>query len=322
MRHTILVIPLIVIVLVGACMLTSTNATSTATATTVPSSTSEPTATPVPTDTQEPRATDTPEPSPTITYTPKPSTTPALSCDPIDVVERVREKIPYKEFIVNFNELSYSKNLVVWYVDPEINLEDHSIDAFDQTVEAGDRAIQLGSELVKSDPCIGETFMGFNSIVVDQNYNGWISANVMTNQFPLPDSAQTADDRIDAVYSGLLISFVREEYPDPLPPAPADACTWQEAHTALDGEFIILSQGNTTFFFVIDDHGANLWVQLEEPTHLIFLSVVLSVTDCLHPPLDNMIVFFVQPDGSVTFSGRLPKEGIANEDFDLFEPFP
>ncbi len=255
-------------------------------------------------------------PSPTETPTPEPA------CNLKDVVDRVRTLIPYDEFVVNYNKIIASTNLVVWYVDPEIDPEAEAIDAYDQTVEAADRAIQLGSDLSEQEPCISETFLGFNPIVVDQNYHGWFSANITTSLLPVPESAQTSDDRINAVYPGLVVSYLREEYPEPLASPPSDACSWHEAREMLDGEFLPLSQGNTTFYFVIDDTGVNLWIQLEEPTDPSLLSVILSVTDCLYPKPDNLILFTVNPDGSVTFSGRLPKEGIDTEEFDLFVPWP
>jgi hypothetical protein len=71
---------------------------------------------------------------------------------------------------------------------------------------------------------------------------------------------------------------------------------------------------------VIDFQGANLWAQVEEPFVPAFISVILSNTDCLHPTLDNMILTTVQEDGTVNFMGRLPREGIETENWDLFEP--
>lgn len=272
------------------------------------------TPTPLPTDTPVP--TNTPEP----TNTSEPT---EPSCDdPNQVLDDLREIIPYKEAVVNYSIPYGTRILSIWYVDLTLDMYDFSADAFEGTIMVADNSIQFGSWLVNENPCVAELFDVYNPIVVDSNYNGWFSASISMNFLPLPEGLSNSDQRIEAVFDGMVVSYLREELPPSSGTAPSGACSWPEAQRALDGEFLPLTQGNTSFFFVIDDHGANLWVQVEEPFAAPLLSVILSNSDCMYPALDNLILTVVDGTGGVTFLGRLPKEGIETEDFELFVPFP
>ena len=49
---------------------------------------------------------------------------------------------------------------------------------------------------------------------------------------------------------------------------------------------------------------------------------ILPGIECLHPAPDNLILQTLGEDGTILFSGRLPRDGIVTGDLDKIVEFP
>ncbi len=284
-----------------------------------------PTTTPMPPTATLPAPTETPAP-------PTPTTAPE-ACDPDQVVENLYGDLSREQFVIFYSGVfAVGKGPVLtlsfWFIDYAVPLNPPNDEAaLNNAGTALESALNAAKYLEDADACVGEAFVSINAIVVDADYNGWISFEVPTGV--LPAEVNLSDPAFTAVMDEhLTLSYVRTTPPDPAGSAPAGACAWGAAREGLEGIFGPLSNGNTAFFFVRDDHGNNVWGYLDNNNVTLsndyfedYVGQILTEVTCLHPAPDNLIVHTVG-DGVVLFSGRLPRAGIEARDLDQFVPFP
>jgi hypothetical protein len=326
-------IKLSVVVVLGLSIIACTTTGAPETPTNVPD-----TDTPTPTD--KPTSTLTRVPTVTATATVEPTaeieTESVEDCDPNQVIadlytEFTREQFTFVysgSFIFGAGTVS---RLTFWMVDYSVNPDPGTnpnviLNNAGTALESG---LHAASYIEHNYTCVNDVFAYINPIVVDRNYAGWISIDlptgVLAENVDLTDSQQTAD--LDQ-YAQL--NYVRQDPPAPFGSPSANSCDWSTARTGLEGEFLSNSNGNTAFFFVRDDHGNNVWVYLDNsnvtltPEDFLEDQVLQIIADieCLHPVPDNLIVQTLGENGTILFSGRLPKAGIESGDVNQFVQFP
>ena len=320
-----------VVVILGISILACTTTRAPETPTEVPDT---------PTPTEKPTSTPTPMPTVTATATVEPTTeTESESmgdCDPNQVIADLYDEFPVEQFTFVYSGtfmlgVGTVSRLTFWMVDYTVNPDPGSdpnviLNNAGTALESG---LHAASYIEHNYACVDEVFAYINPIVVDLNYAGWISLDmptgVLAEKVDLSDSQQTAD--LDQ-YAQL--NYVRQDPPAAFESPSASSCDWQTARTGLEGDFLSKSNGNTAFFFVRDDHGNNVWAFLDNsnvtlvPADYLEDQVlqIIAEIECLHPAPDNLIVQTLGENGTVLFSGRLPKAGIASGDMDQFVQFP
>ena len=268
--------------------------------------------TPVPTD--APTATPSPEPSPTEQPSPAPSTV----CEPNAVVVELQTEVPFVEFVLRQNYSEGIRSLVLWYVDPDLDPR-ASAGALEANLDlAFEHALKLSLDLNRSDPCVEELFDGINPIVVDADYNGWLSG--LIDPAALPDSPMLSPAEIEALRAEMQVNYSRTSPTDSLvrPPAPEGSCTWQDTIPRIHQHFSP-ERSNVGFYFVIDEGGVNIWSQWDGPpdagiTMASMLNVLFEL-DCLYPVPTRLIVIVVEPSGLVSLIGMVEGEVVTSGDF-------
>ncbi|TET86226.1 MAG: hypothetical protein E3J37_00165 [Anaerolineales bacterium] len=281
-----------------------------------PTSTPPPTRTPTITPTITPTATSTPTPTLTLTPTPEPSATP--SCDPDEVLVELQAVMPYDEFTLLHHIFQSNHLLVVWFVDPELDMRAKGVEIDESLNLAAEHAIRLSHQLKIKSECVEVLFDAANVIVVDRDYNGWFSGVIPFSE--LPDSPDLVLDDLQEV--GIKIVYLRQVETSPVSrqPAPSEACTWPEARERAHWHFAPERQ-NVGFFFVIDEVGVNVWAHWDSwwtPDKGEFSAMlnVMMELQCLHPAPDLVWLTVVDPDTSdVLFMGVVPGEPVQSGDF-------
>ena len=273
-----------------------------------------PTAPPTPVPTESPTATASPEPAPTEQPTPAPST----ACDPNEVVVELHNEVPFVEFVLRHNYAEGIRSLVLWYVDPDLDPL-ASAEALEANLDlAFEHALNLSAQLNRSDLCVGELFDGINPIVVDADYNGWLSG--LIDPAMLPDSPMLSPAEIGALRANMQVNYSRTVPTDSLvrPSAPEGSCSWQDTVPRIHQHFSP-ERTNVGFYFVIDEGGVNIWSQWDGPpvagiTMASMLNVLIEL-DCLYPVPTRLIVILVEDAGVVSLIGMVEGEVVTSGDF-------
>jgi hypothetical protein len=301
--------PILTLVLIVCLCLTSCSSLAPSP---TPTQTQPPTKTPTP----SPTATKTPIPTPTLTPTPEPS--PTASCDPDEVLANLKALIPYEEFAVHHNIIGGLHTLAVWFVDPHLDPLASGGEIGENLDLAFVDAVQLSHQLNLEETCIGVLFDVINPIVVDGACNGWFSGIIVPSS--LPREANLSEHDMDQMAAEYTIGYLREVPTSSMdrPPAPTGSCTWQETRGKIWQHFAP-SRQNVTFYFVIDEVGANVWAQWDGPADMVIVSAsllnVVMELDCLYPAPDQLIVVVVDDKGEATLIGVLGGETIRGGDF-------
>ena len=278
------------------------------------SPTNTPTSSPTPTETHTPTPSFTPSPTntetPTLTSTPSPAPT----CDADELLKDIKVNFQYDEFEVFYNIIQGTSTLTIWYVDQDIN-PDASGDEIEQNVQYALRnAALVSQQLARQNPCIEELFTVINPIVVDENYNGWFSGQV--DPANLPASENPSESELESIANAFKIGYMRTSSTEPEKPGPSGSCTWIETREKIQLHFST-DRENVSFYFVIDDLGANVWAQWDGPTDILALASILNIAmelDCLHPSPTQLLFVIVDENGKVGLIGMLPSEGIKSMD--------
>lgn len=268
--------------------------------------------------------------TPTCTQTNTKTITPThdshnSACDHDNVLLNLKSVPKYSEFEIGFNVVNDISTLFVWFVDPAINQNATADSVFDNFVIAADDAVALSIELLKSSDCVDELFTYVNPIVVDQNYNGWFSANIPISA--LNEYIAGRKDTgyvIDALQEG---AFFRHEPPQPTSPGPESSCTWSEARDNIQEHFDPNRQ-NVNFYLVKQESGeTNLFAQWDGPGDETSIAAMFNVAmeiDCLHPSVDIMIITFVDMDGIIqsvwTWPPKNPLENPELTELEIYDP--
>lgn len=300
----------------SACSTPGLPPTSTATATPLPTST--PTATP--TETPSPTATEPPTATPTETLTPSPTSTsttspthtptaaPALSCKADDVVDNLRTAFPYETFSISHQIFEGTHFLVIWYLDPEIDVDatDEQLQSeFEQVVA---RSAGLIHQLQRQDACVTRKFDFVNIIVVDPGFNGWLSGALDPSTVEFPAAEELNEQEQQKIRDELTITYQRTQATTGLIGAiPTGKCDWQQTEERLHSHFS-QDRKNVAFQFVRDELGAHVYAQWDGPTDMAMITVnLLNLSleiPCLYPPADEVLFMIVDSRGSVDMIGR------------------
>ncbi|MCB2178486.1 hypothetical protein KQH61_03635 [bacterium] len=257
---------------------------------------------PTPSQTVEP-----PTITPTDASSPTATTAPPLNCTfDEDFLNGLKSQVPYKEFTLLYNILSEERTLLIWYVDPEIDPTTPDADFQQALTDARMRAAALANTLNQADPCVARLVDNINTIVVDANYAGWYSGQIVPDQLPGTDTPDEEQLRLSMArfQSGYLLDYTPE-----IEEAPADTCTWGTVNPILKEQFEA-DQQNIGFYYVVDPSGVNMWAQWIGSTDADEISGnvenILSTIDCLYPTLYNLVTIVVSPStGEIISLGML-----------------
>jgi len=273
-----------------------------------------PTEPPTPVPTETPTATASPEPAPTEQPSPAPST----ACDPNAVVVELQTEVPFVEFVLRHNYAEGIRSLVLWYVDPDLDPL-ASAGALEANLDlAFEHALNLSADLNRASACVQQLFDGINPIVVDADYNGWLSG--LVDPAALPDSPMLSPAEIEALRAEMQVNYSRTIPTDSLvrPPAPEGSCSWQDTAPRIHQHFSP-ERTNVGFYFVVDEGGVNIWSQWDGPPDAgITMSSMLNVLfelDCLYPVPTRLIVIVVEDAGVVSLIGVVEGEVVTSGDF-------
>ena len=289
----------------------------------------QPTPTAIPTSTGVSIVTiaDTPTNTPTLTALPtyelRPSSTPfpikttGPTCDADQTLKKLESQIPFDESMLLHYKLLGTSFLVVWFVDPEINQSATGSELAENNELAMHHALILSQELNTSDACVSRLFDRINTIVVDQNYNGWFSGEIGTSD--LPSTLQVDEKQIDEISQMLDVGYIRESEPAKTGSAPSGSCTWGEARENIHNHFSS-DRENVDFYFVLDDNGVNVWAQWDSTPEFLSLNLPTSALnvamelDCLYPKPDWVLFTIVDETGDLQIFGTWDSESAKNQD--------
>ena len=246
---------------------------------------------------------------------PHPPTPPqVLDCSVDAILRSIR--IPYIQSNVLHNRVGDISFLNIWFVDPDLDPLASGGQIEENVSVAVEHAIQVVHRLVSGDDCIVEAFDILNPIVVDLDYNGWLSAN-----FDPPTLAQfdTLDGgTMESIESQMLIGYARQVTTDPRgrQNPPAGACRWPQALDMLWTHFSP-ERRNVGFYFVIDETGINVYAQWDGPTDALMYASLANVgmeLVCLHPAIDWLNVTVVDEEGNIKLIGRVAGDIVRSND--------
>jgi hypothetical protein len=238
--------------------------------------------------------------------TPVPTNTKLPPCNADQTIKNLKSKVSYSESVVLYNKLQGTSFLVVWFVDPEINSTPKESEIPENVHLAIHKALILSQQLNAEDSCVGRLFDKINTIVVDKNYNGWLSAQIeITN---LPDTIQTDEKQLNELTNRYEIEYVKTKVTENLDPAPTNSCTWEASKKNIHSHFSS-ERENVGFYFVLDDAGVNVWAQWDSQPDFLQLTLPASLLkvameiQCLSPKPDRIIFDVVDDNGEMQIVG-------------------
>jgi hypothetical protein len=233
------------------------------------------------------------------------------------VLVGLRPVVPYDEFTIHHNMGGGGRSLVIWFVDKALDplaTGDGLTANFEAAVQ---HAIELGALLRSQDECVLGLFDSFNPIVVDGDYNGWLSGTI--DPAELPPAAAFSDAELERAKAQLNVGY-RQDRPTAshgMPPPPAGACTWTETEQKLR-QHIGPSRQNVSFYYVLDIGGVNVWAQWDGPVEpSLFIPSLLNVVlelDCLYPAPNRLLTIVVDEAGALGMIGVVEGDVLTSGD--------
>ena len=236
-----------------------------------------------------------------------PTSPPVLDCQVDSIVARARDAVPYAEFSVLTNRVLDFSFLNIWFVDTSLDPLASGSAIDDNVSVAEDHAIQLAHQLLAGDYCIADEFDVMNPIVVDRDYNGWLSVNFEAQTLA---QHEVLDGIImESIKREMAVGYARQVTTDPRgrQAAPGGSCSWSQA---LDGLWTHFSRErmNVGFYMVIDETGINVYAQWDGPTDALMYASLANVgmeLVCLHPAIESLNVTIVDEGGNIKLIGRV-----------------
>ena len=290
--------------------------TPTATSTITPTATF----TPSPTTTHTPTFTASPTPTKTATVTMTPTKAP--NCNANNVLKNLKSTINYDEYTILYNKKDGISTLMIWLIDPEIDPKATGEKITANVNLAIRYAVKVSYHLISIDSCVSYLFNFINTIIVDQNYNGWFSGLISPKS--LPKTEPTDIQQLDEIGKQFTINYSREKPTAPKKSAPAGSCTWREAKEKIHWHFAP-DRENIGFYFVLDDTSASVWGEWDVPAGLLLIAALPSLLNiiqeiqCLHPTPDRLVFILTDEKGTVLMIGILPQSGIENMDLNKLQ---
>lgn len=284
-----------------------------------------PTPTPTPTDTPAPTASPTPAFTATLAWTDTPVLVSPLkpACASNELfLYKLQFAFDVEDVVIFYQSYQGIKTLGVWIVDPGIITGTSQNEDFVNNQNlAIDHALIAAYEL--KDACArANNFDLINPIVVDTEYNGWVSGALPPGDIP------------DYIYDGILpdmfeftqFVFIRQETPPAFGSPPDDSCTWDATLDKIQRHF--RANDNVVFYYIRDPNGNNLWAQWyvrsQEEAYFDALPSILNIArelDCLYPTPDMIFTMVMTGDDKVVLLGALANTGadtdVSQNGFDI-----
>jgi len=248
-----------------------------------------------------------PTAAPSSTPTQRPSPTP--SCDLQEAIHLVKETVQYEENAVHFLDIAGTASLAVWYVDPELTPRPSAEVLAAQLEQAKLRAVEVAARANAASPCVSQLFDVINPIVVDSQYQGWFSGQLAPRYIPSPDDLSS--EELASAAGSFRVGYERTSLGHSFS---GGNCRWPEARDRLQSHFSS-ERELVSFYFVVDDLGAHVWVQWDGPADMIMMTVnlgnVFLALDCFSPEAE--IIFIIVDEGGVAqLMGVVPNDDTAN----------
>ena len=248
-----------------------------------------------------------PTATPSSTPTQRPSPTP--SCDLEEAIQLVKDTVSYEQSAVHFLDIAGTASLAVWYVDPELTPRPSAEVLAVQLEQAKLRAVEVAARANAASPCISQLFDVINPIVVDSQYQGWFSGQLAPRYIPSPD--ELSSEELASAAGRFRVGYERTSLGHTFS---GGNCRWPEARDRLQSHFSS-ERELVSFYFVVDDLGAHVWVQWDGPADMIMMTVNLAnvflALDCFSPQAE--IIFIIVDEGGVAqLMGVVPNDYTAN----------
>lgn len=251
-------------------------------------------------------APSTPTPAVVPTKLLAPTNANSSACNADETLRNLKSGIAYDESVLSYNKVEGTSFLIVWLVDPEINPAAKESEVAENANLALYHAMILSQELKASDACTGKLFDVINAIVVDKNYNGWLSGQIKIAD--LPATVQTDGNQLNEISKLYEIQYLRSNAAAKPGSAPAGSCAWNDAKKNISNHFSS-ERENIAFYFVSDETGVNLYAQWDgqpdfvEATLFASLMNIAMEIDCLFPQPDRIIFNVVDEMGDMQIIG-------------------
>jgi hypothetical protein len=271
-----------------------------------------PTATPI--NTLIPTATLTATPS--STNTPIPTNTKLPECNVDQTLKELKQVIDYDEFALLYQKIQGLSILVVWFVDPELDEAVNESELTSNTQLAVQHAFLLNQKMKAFDNCIERLFSFINPIVVDKNYNGWFSGQIVPTDLPV--EAPASDEELNTYTKLYQIGYLRTNLTTKQGTPPSGSCSWPDTRTKIQNHFAA-ERENVAFHFVIDETGVNIWAQWDSPEEILQLNLPASLLnialelDCLYPEPDRIIFDVIDETGEIRVYGVWEQADMKNQ---------
>lgn len=233
-------------------------------------------------------------------------------------------KTAYEEYAVDYSLTDGILFLNIWLVDPDLGsaaaVEDVQTNNNIAILHASYAAIVFNA----SESCIASVFDKINVIVVDQNYNGWLSTAVPIASLPV--TLQPTTEEMTAVIQAFEPVYLRRESPPEQGSRPRGSCTWTESNARIHLHFDP-ARANVNFYFVGDENSRKVTAQWDGALNttldigVIYASImnVAQEIQCLYPAPDYLYIFVLDNGGGLLFFARLPSSGIQSMDLNELE---
>jgi hypothetical protein len=242
---------------------------------------------------------------PTGTNTPQPT---IQVCDANAALDMMEKIIPYAEYEIYFFTEDGKTSLVVWFVDHQLNLST-SKDAFTENLKLSqNHVVMLAQQLNFAEPCMGRLFDEIAITVADQYYNAWFDGKI--HPALLPNDIVTDPQQLQILINQFEVTYLRDQYVEALPAAPAGSCTWKEVHqrilTHMDA-----NEKNNAFFYASSLLGRTIVAQWEgniadfaSDAYLTTLESIGEEAKCLFPE-PNLILYYMVDESATAISGGM-----------------
>lgn len=240
------------------------------------------------------------------------------ACRPGDVLAKIRKDFPYEyEGKKAMNAVNYFffqdlSAIVVWFQDDSLSVEAEKIGVTKAAENAQAHASEVTSALLERDACIKQLFTALDVIVVDEDGNGWFSAELPLQKVSSAADVKTIDEGYEDVY-------LRDKMPEPL--SAETKCTFAEARIKIKSHFSDgkLANANLEFYIIVDEGLGTVyahWTGDATPANNLtrILNVAYELQCLTSPKIDSIFFTVVNRQGNILAAGKMPGEAIATLD--------
>jgi hypothetical protein len=239
------------------------------------------------------------------------------TCDADAVVTALRSSLPYDEATLSRNVLYETRYLNLWFVDPALDPSAGGAAIAANASQAWQDAIDAVHGLRAANACVPQLWDGINVVVVDRDYNDWLSGSIAPQDLPEKASLSQGDRR--KLSEKFQTGYARQRAVVPVEAPAPGSCTWAEVHAVLKDRFDAAEEA--TVYLVVEEQGSEVWAQWAGPdpktgTDPLLDALVLVAEDlgCLHPPVDTLWVVYTDADQVASLILSVPGEALRSGD--------